>query len=806
VLFRSTDKLKKELDENEEKVIKSLLGNGYDTKGKSDNEFVTDLIEDNKDLSERETFRAEALIRATLLQGAILNATTASEAITKETVTPKGKLRPGDTLSVAERLRVDENLTNAQQLDSLIKTLMDEVNKIFDITLPDSTDTDTSETLESVMLSRKELNRLTELTKKDLDDVLTEEETTELDNLKDKFDRWTVLDGVVVDGVRLSDLIRRKVAYEKLSVDAVDDVFNLEGFESIDIPEFSSRTSEKHYDILQSYTLATVVKEDDGVSIQGLTLGGLALEMGGTASQEKLEMGEEGTVTLPDGTVIAVKTNARGNIILTEEDIVTINENSPLILKPTNKELTTRYSVLIRRNQDGTIEPVASNYAFHAEKDTDTEDNLETMDQEAIYGLNQNDPLRVVVDPLDDYNAELLRDSTAMSAPNEKAIKDELQKRLEANEDYIDAIEIRESKKVGSKEYKQLTAEIESITNSTSIDVMNELALDSIELKDDKVQELVDKMVIKLYDQNGSLVGVMKANRLGNKAPNDLIFELVRVNIVQESIGRILGDTTNPVDMSDIGITVADVFLGHPNYNFKEEGAELGTEFKKITEREAESIIDVGYMEKGKLILNNDTKDVDTTYVGKFKKEEGVKRPIIIMDYRGKKVDFPVNIKNRDNSEILKELEDTMYSNLDNTTKGIKVDGLLAELGINPNERGNSLEHFSADNNNFNEDNYELLLAKAKEKEYIYNPLSWKTSGREVKDIAMNELQINIDMNNPFHAPKIKVNYPKLDIPADLLNRDTDKKKTKTKKTKSKSVPTTDQGDLASKILNNLCK
>ena len=80
-------------------------------------------------------------------------------------------------------------------------------------------------------------------------------------------------------------------------------------------------------------------------------------------------------------------------------------------------------------------------------------------------------------------------------------------------------------------------------------------------------------------------------------------------------------------------------------------------------------------------------------------------KTVLFLDFNGRKVAFPVNVKGIDMSQKIEELETILYSKIPPIDKGMAADKILAELGINPNERGMSLEYFSADNNKFNEEN-----------------------------------------------------------------------------------------------------
>ena len=820
------------INDNDEKIRKSLALNGIYNTGTAE-ETIRQAIENNPELSEREKFRAEAIIRASLMQSSILEATNAAENITIEPTVVKNtseELSEPDTLETAsEIIKEKDNRTNSQQLDDIVSEIIGEVNEITKLGENDE------------LITKEQIKRLNELLTKEQSkkDKLTDEEINELKGLQDLFDQWTNLDGTVVNKVRLSDLVRRKLIYEKSKVEDTEDIYNLEGFESLTIDEFSQRTKNLYYNLLQSYfSVTTVGKGEDNVSIQGITLDTFTKQLGsknieevsegpvnvtipfqqnntpadkitpqefdtfvntGIVSNtrlqdiarkitldEKLNNEEQAIFTAETSAInnilvstengsidIKITVDDRGNLIISKEDINIINNNTPVVIKSTNKNLNTNYSVVLKRNSEGVLEPLKSDFG----KDF-SEGN---MDEDAVYNLKSGDELTMKIDPQDEYNKELLGKVKTKKLSEDKLLEieeesqEQAENKLKANSDYKALLAEREKLILG-KGNKQRLADVNGqlkLTEDLTFDtIYNNLVREATLPKINKKtrQDIREGLVVKLFDSNGNFVGVLKAKHDSKfKSDSDLRFEELRGSMIDNNLEEILTNPTGVIVTNTA--SVKDVFLGHPQYNFVEQGAELGTEFKDFTVRDLENISDLGFVEEGKLTLRGTDKGVDTTFISGLRKKVG-KTPVIIINFKDKKVAFPIKLKQTDITESINNIEEIFYSKLDPLTKGMHIDKILASLGIDINQKGNSLEYFSEDNNTFTEDNLVNLLAKVKNKAYFYNVNNWITSKESVEDILTREAEVNINLNNSFHSPKIVVDYTTSEVSTEAIEKE----------------------------------
>lgn len=882
--YTVSDEFKTKLDENNNRIIQVLTERGMlkYPEAITLNDLVENNVVNNEQLSDREKFRMESILKAQMVQLNILNTTLAAEE-TNEVIVPTNLVKGGDSVKFSRELNEvlkDKIITNAQQLDKLIGTIVKEVNKIFDIKGRPITSSDIknlekkhnveinqnedgsykvepkigkvqevtkevfdkfvdtgkvsdevlnaltikvkdredltiqeqaikaefgnqiNEILQGVssaeteikvvqnpgfkIITNEDFKRLEQLLDKQLkSEELTEGELSELDTLQTEFDRWTLAEGTVVNGVRLSDLIRRRLNYENLTVEVEDDIFSLDGFEAMSLSEFESRGTDNYYFLAQSAINATVIKQQEGIAIHNISAGEIASIMGARVGIQDPPPNTQVEFTLDttEGEVnIVANVDQKGNLIFNETDITIINENTNLVVTPTNLELSTRYSVLLQKDADGNIRPVESDYNYQGE----------FIDAESIYDLKKGEKLTAVVDPKDEYNQDLLEGITRSISPSEQKVAKELKTRLIQNEEYQDALANAQGFKEGTPQQQEGVSLELSIRNETTRQIIEDFTKDKIDaFSKENETMLVNNMVIKLYKGN-SLVGVMKGiNSLGMLTAKDQQFEIARQAIIKNNLAKLIDGSNDDIVATEVEVIASEVFLGHPNYNFVESETGLGTQFEDIVAHNIKKIVDVGYLENEEVTLKNNTKEVDTTYLSKLKRKTG-KQPVIILNFAGKKVAYPVNIKNQDKTSIVDEIETILDSKITMIEKGIEIDRRLAQIGIDPNVRGNSLEYFSNTNNTFNEKNIQNFLVSVKNKPYIYSLEEWFKEDLTLEEIVSTQVQVNIDLNNPFHSPKFKMNFPTIDPPVPTQQKQHGNN-SKTKKQSVTSTVTTQQ-------------
>lgn len=656
-------------------------------------------------------------------------------------------------------------------------------------------------------VSTPEYKRLTELMRKLDNGSITPQEQIELDELENDVDQWLLISGTVADGIRLSDLIRQKMTLENTKVTPVEEVEEVIAQDILNDINFTDRTSNVNSTFGQTYDSVTAVKDGDFISVSGIKIETLIQEVGFPFNFEK---------------------NERGNILLTEEVVEQINRESNISILPTNEDLTTNYSIVIKHNleRNGEIQsnPVQSNY---------NDDFTEAQKPDAIYSLSPGDELTLEVDPNDDYNKDLLdeyRNSTGVQKIPSNLSED-------AIEDLIDQTQTELSEK--DEEYQTLLKKEEelkaAIANADTTDKTNTARKEllkfnnsgKINKKEDqlrtKAEKFVEKqmkqrstpvsnneeakeklkrgLVIRVKDADGNFIAVLKAkSSSGNKTLDDQNFESFRDNVANDDFIQTLLDSTTAIELDTPPISVKKVFLGHPNFNFrKNDDGTVGIQYKKITPSDISKIVDIGFIEDGVLNTRSNIKGIDTTFLHKFleRAKSEKKIPFVVFEKNGRRIAYPVRLTSNakpDNSG----LTSIFNSNVDTTTKVVNLNKFLAERGVDIKKPGNAFTAIG--NTNLTQEFLDQKLAQLDAIEY-FSPLSeWVGSEVSVEDILSNQVLININLTNPLHSPKVQLDFK------EVFKNMASEKVTVNPEQVAKDVVNKKSKDISSKALEELRK
>jgi hypothetical protein len=247
------------------------------------------------------------------------------------------------------------------------------------------------------IVQTEDYKRVEELNKKKVKEGLTEEEQSELENLEDDIDQWITINGIVAEGLRLSDLIKQRAVLNNAQVTELQTVQTITAQDVLDSPDIKDKTNKIYANLGQSYhaVTATMSKMEDGtpaVEISGINYEALRDEVGFDFDYE---------------------TNAQNNVLITQETQRQINETSPISILPTNKNLDTNYSIVLKTvtdtNGNQEVMPVLSQF-----KTGFNEDQI----PEEIYNMSMDESISLEIDPKDPKNIELL--STYKNARTEK--------------------------------------------------------------------------------------------------------------------------------------------------------------------------------------------------------------------------------------------------------------------------------------------------------------------------------------------------------------------------------------------------
>lgn len=575
------------------------------------------------------------------------------------------------------------------------------------------------------IIESPEYIRYYELAAKAEKETLTDAETEELNELRTDIDQWTLITGVVVDGFRLSDLLLQKAVLESTPIEKLNDIEIPSSEDTLDDETFADVTTRANYSFGLVYDKVFASKSDDLITIHNIN----------AKSLEDI-LGKDFMET--NNIVLEKDPTGKDNVVLTQESIDSINKNSNLRVRNTERNMLTNYSVVLERvvGLDGkvTYKPLKSTFSEEF-------NNGDGHDIQAVFGAEIGNEVEITTDLDNVYNIRIIN------------------------------------------EYKEALNEYGSITTKSE--------QDRIEL-----EKAYNKLVSKLNMQakiNGKVVSTMKGlNKTVQDKNSDNVYVAFRNNIFSDpdQFKAILtgsGEytvkiTNNAGELINPKITVSQVLLGHPSYNYVETAdGMLATEFKQLSDIEAKSVVDVGYA-VGTKTFTRDNQTVNTMFLKKIMNKKSTNKiPFIVLNVGGKRVAYPVKVASYGQVEV-SEFE-AIYNNksADPVTKANALNRMLAKNGIDIKIPGNSFVGFF--DNNLNDSFFQEKLAQLKNVNYFYNVDEWLDLNIDLIDIVKTQISVDIDVLNPFHSPKLSFSYSGLDMKDFVPPK---KGKTK-KKTASKS-------------------
>lgn len=836
--YSISEEFKKEIEDNNEYIRQSIANfNNLDSESIDALQAIRNSIEENPNLSEREKFKLTSILRLQVgVQSIvdrvedILNVTTTFSSDKEITPSPlegdtivirqveEIKLRNIDNLDIlnqtineiagqideiinrtkeravkSSRLKQEkeslERETTAQavkkQLEDQLQaeresefstpeTIAELEQQIANIKIEDRSKevAEIDEKLETTdapyqIIGSTEYKRLNELYKKK-EKGISEKEQEELEELEADIDQWLMITGTIAGGLRLSDLIQQKVTLEQTPVLLVE---NIEVVESKDTEEiFTDKSLNNHYDMGLTYDAVTATKDPKTglIEVAGINAIDLTIEVG---FPFEFKSDPEKKTTL-----------------ISEDEVKRINESSNVKILPTNKDLTTSYSVVttLIKGMDGQAKRVPLKSRF-------SEEYAESMNIPSVYGLEQGDSLTLEIDANDDYNKQLLDEyQEKVGIPNmteeqeESLVESRYENLLQIDKTYNDKKEeiIKVEKELTNKKLtdrakaqknkKLVTLNTQVNKREDALRNKAEKEIDRIKGKkvtDKKIQEELDilarSLVIKQKDKDGNFVSVFKRIRTsGSKGVIGEAFEGLRYQIIltQDFVGRLI--TTRGKETFDIGLKVKHVFLGHPTYNFTEDGT--GVIFKRVSEQESKKIVDIGFVQNGKIQTKTRQKGIDQSFLVKHKQnKKASKVPFIVVEVGGKRIAYPVKTITQEKPSV-DEFQQIFNSNAMNPEKAQALNRFMASMGVDIKQPGNAFLAMG-ENNNLTQEFFNEKLAQLENIEYFYNLDAWISQDANVEKIAQDQILVDIDVINPFHSPKIQMDFS--DVKIDPLFR-----------------------------------
>lgn len=620
------------------------------------------------------------------------------------------------------------------------------------------------------IIDSPEYLRLNELYKKKENAGLSQAETEELTELEEDIDQWLLVTGTIAGGLRLSDLIKQKVALEEAEVLPLENVESVSSKDVMDGVIFSDKSQSNHYDITQTYDAVTAALDSKTnlIEVAGISAIDLAQEIG-----EPFDF--------------KVSTKGTNTILISQDEIQRINSLGKVKILPTNKNLDTNYSVVttLAVGIDGVEKRIPLRGGFQNEF-------TQFQNIEAVFGANIGDVLSVEIDANDAWNKALLDDyqtSVGLSNITEEQEEDLVEarhKELVASDKVIQSkiAEIQKieeelkspalkQKDIDKKKKKLTTLSNQILTREDVLRDRAQKAVDKLKGITPSEKEITDQtdyiartIVIKVKDKDGNFLSVFKGIRTeGDKGITGEQFEALRYQIATETdlIPR-LAATRGVEKVKVKGLVVKKVFMGHPNYNFVDNAdGSLSIEHRRVDAQQAKKVTDVGYVQEGKLSTKTQIKGVDTTFLSKFMKAKTTtKVPFIILEIGGKRVAYPVQTVTQQ-KEPLDEFSKIFNSTADDTTKVIALNKFMAARGLDVTKLGNTFL-VAGENNNLTDKFFNEKLAQLENIEYFYSLDNWISPTANIQEIVENQVLVDIDLITPFHSPKLQMDLSAVEI------------------------------------------
>lgn len=284
--------------------------------------------------------------------------------------------------------------------------------------------------------------------------------------------------------------------------------------------------------------------------------------------------------------------------------------------------------------------------------------------------------------------------------------------------------------------------------------------------KDKKItkEELINSIHIYLAPQGAvnDIVGSLRAILPSSNPSTDTFNKLYIIRKI--AVEKALDSKTNKVE---VGITIGlgTVLMGSPNITVTEKGEELTPVNIPISQEALGAIEDYGYILNGEVFSNKNLQytNKEATFARKVSnrtENTGQKIPVVVFDYKGRKVVFPVSLvesKGTKANEVLGILNNDSKSEM---ARIVEVNQVLIDNNINPNEY--KITDLESD---LSIQEVNRLIKDLGEVTDTANVDTWLESNYDKSQLAQ-EAEIAIDITDkPFNAPKGVLNFKNIDVP-----------------------------------------
>lgn len=281
------------------------------------------------------------------------------------------------------------------------------------------------------------------------------------------------------------------------------------------------------------------------------------------------------------------------------------------------------------------------------------------------------------------------------------------------------------------------------------------------------IKNLQAQAVIRVLNKNGDFVAVLKAKRKSGEKDLSISnkFEQMRDQVMaDEEYFESFINSSMDIDVSVEGLKVRSIYVGHLNFNYIiDENGEVVYELKSLTEEDIDNhVVDMGIMEEGKIKTHSGKGGVNTRFIDKASKSNPASKiPFIVINKGSMRVAIPVKIQS-DEMAGLEEFEQMYKSSLPISEKAAQLNTFLASRGVDVNQRGNAF--IGIGEGNLNDTFFNDKLAQLKSIEYFSTLEAWTDPKSDIKGTLIQGVTTIVDMRSPLHSPKVALDYSNIKV------------------------------------------
>lgn len=194
-------------------------------------------------------------------------------------------------------------------------------------------------------------------------------------------------------------------------------------------------------------------------------------------------------------------------------------------------------------------------------------------------------------------------------------------------------------------------------------------------------EELANQLVIYLKhpDYPNTILGMMRGLSESNE-PSPSVYALKQIR--EDAVDQVLAGTNERINLG-LNIPVERVLLGNPNVKVTNVNGTLETQTIDFNEQSVKKVVATGYALNGKVNAN---KQIEfnpgiAKRVSELQENKDKKVPVVIFEYMGKNIAFPVDLIETE-SGLLQQAQEILDTNLDPVKKAEVFTEFLQQNGI----------------------------------------------------------------------------------------------------------------------------